>query len=53
MPGEMIKVVTSKAVLKQLEKAPTEVEDAFFDMVEKVQRMTAPDLARDQGLDFE
>lgn len=53
MASEKVTVNTSKAVLKQVEKAPAEVEDAFFDMVEKVQGMTIPEVMADNGLDFE
>ena len=53
MAKEKVSVYTSKAVMKQVEKAPAEVEDAFFDMVEKVQGMTIAEVMADNGLDFE
>ena len=53
MAGEKVRVGTDRRVLKQVEKAPAEVEDAFFEMIDKIQAMTVTEIMADKGLDFE
>lgn len=53
MAGAKAKVKLKDRVLKQVQKAPSEVEDSFFDMIEKVQGMTLDQIMADKGLNFE
>jgi plasmid maintenance system killer protein len=51
--GANARVHYQERVLKQVGKAPDDVEDGFFDMIEKVQGMTLDQIMADKGLNFE
>lgn len=53
MASLKIQVEFKKSLVKQIQKAPGEVRDAFIDMIEKVQGMTLEDAMADKGLSFE